>query len=475
MNDFLQYILYLFHRGVRFAVPAVLLCVVGLAAAWGIARKQGRSFPWKKAAALLLLIAWLGLTLFVTLFRGEPGYRQWNFHLFLAWKEAWNQFALRVWLNVLLNIALFVPLGILLPLLARIFRRWYVMLLSCFGTSLAIELGQLATGRGMFDVDDLFTNTLGAMVGWGLIMLIWTLREQNPSWKTHCLAYLSIPAALALVLTGIFVSYQMKPYGNLPDAPAMTANLKAVEWELVFTPEDTPTTAQVYQAGRLDGVACEQFATQFAQQVGFTIEDIYYYDDTTWFGNHFTGDFLLVNKLDGTWQYDLGQDTTPVFEAPPEEISPDDILSILRGWGIVVPEGMQLTIQPSEGNGFYTASGAAELVYGTEGEVFYGPLRCSLYYEDGKTELNTIYYDLAALTPCQEEPILSPAQAVQQLQNGRSFQGTLLEYEQVTQVKVLSCTLGWKTDTKGFYQPVYCLELQFQDLGTITDYVAALK
>ena len=105
MNDFLQYILYLFHRGVRFAVPAVLLCVVGLAAAWGIARKQGRSFPWKKAAALLLLIAWLGLTLFVTLFRGEPGYRQWNFHLFLAWKEAWNQFALRVWLNVLLNIA----------------------------------------------------------------------------------------------------------------------------------------------------------------------------------------------------------------------------------------------------------------------------------------------------------------------------------------------------------------------------------
>ena len=208
MNDFLQYILYLFHRGVRFAVPAVLLCVVGLAAAWGIARKQGRSFPWKKAAALLLLIAWLGLTLFVTLFRGEPGYRQWNFHLFLAWKEAWNQFALRVWLNVLLNIALFVPLGILLPLLSRIFRRWYVMLLSGFGISLAIELGQLATGRGMFDVDDLFTNTLGAMVGWGLIMLIRTLMERKPSWKTHCLAYLSIPAALALVLAfalGMFI------------------------------------------------------------------------------------------------------------------------------------------------------------------------------------------------------------------------------------------------------------------------------
>ena len=37
---------------------------------------------------------------------------------------------------------------------------------------LAIELVQLATARGMFDVDDLFTNTLGTMVGWSIVMLI---------------------------------------------------------------------------------------------------------------------------------------------------------------------------------------------------------------------------------------------------------------------------------------------------------------
>ena len=242
MNDFIQYILHLFQRGIYFAVPAILLCVLVLAAAWGIARKKGQPFPWRRAVALLLLISWLGLTLFVTLFRGEPGFRQWNFHLFLAWREAWNQFALRAWLNVLLNIALFVPLGMLLPLLSRMFQTWYVMLLAGFGSSLAIELGQLVTARGMFDVDDLFTNTLGAMVGWSVVMLLWTLLERKTGWKPHCLAYLSVPAALALVLVGIFVGYAVKPYGNLQDAPAVTANLKNVQWKLEFTPEDEPVT-----------------------------------------------------------------------------------------------------------------------------------------------------------------------------------------------------------------------------------------
>ena len=195
--------------------------------------------------------------------------------------------------NVLLNIALFVPLGILLPLLSRVFRKWYAVLPTGFGFSLAIELGQLATARGMFDVDDLFTNTLGTMVGWSIVMLVLSVLERKNGWKGQSLVYLSVPMALILVLAGIFVGYAVKPYGNLQDAPAVTANLKNVQWELEFTPQDEPVTAWVYEVGRLDQAACEQFGTQFAQKVGFSVEDIYYYDDTIWFGNHSSGDFLL--------------------------------------------------------------------------------------------------------------------------------------------------------------------------------------
>ena len=102
-------------------------------------------------------------------------------------------------------------------------------------------------------------------------------------------------------------------------------------------------------------------------------------------------------------------------------------------------------------------------------------MQCDLHYQDGKTELDQIDYRIVTLLPCREESILSPAQAVQELYDGHSFYGEILEYYQVPQVTVLSCALEWKTDTKGFYQPVYRLELQLQDQGIMTDYVSALK
>ena len=73
---------------------------------------------------------------------------------------------------MLLNIALFIPLGALLPLLAGPFRKWYAALAAGFGTTLAIESAQYMLGRGMFDVDDLFLNTLGGIFGYVLMRLL---------------------------------------------------------------------------------------------------------------------------------------------------------------------------------------------------------------------------------------------------------------------------------------------------------------
>lgn len=59
---------------------------------------------------------------------------------FLAFWEVWNNFTLQIWLNPLLNIAMFLPLGVLLPLAVKHFRRWFWMLTAGVGTSLVIEL-----------------------------------------------------------------------------------------------------------------------------------------------------------------------------------------------------------------------------------------------------------------------------------------------------------------------------------------------
>ncbi|MFK4467512.1 VanZ family protein [Bacillus sp. RC252] len=73
----------------------------------------------------------------------------------------------------LLNIVLFMPLGFLLPTIWPQFRKMKNTVCAGFFFSLAIELNQLLNNR-ITDIDDLFTNTLGAMVGYVLYKVLYT-------------------------------------------------------------------------------------------------------------------------------------------------------------------------------------------------------------------------------------------------------------------------------------------------------------
>ncbi|PEA95930.1 hypothetical protein COK25_08035 [Bacillus cereus] len=82
----------------------------------------------------------------------------------------------------LLNIVLFMPLGFLLPTIWPQFRKMKNTVCAGFFFSLAIELNQLLNNR-ITDIDDLFTNTLGAIVGYvlyrALFKMIFTREEKK--------------------------------------------------------------------------------------------------------------------------------------------------------------------------------------------------------------------------------------------------------------------------------------------------------
>ena len=306
----------------RFAVPAALICGLILAVCYTVCRRQGRRFPWGKAVCAVLLVGWAVVTVFVTLLRSEPNEfaaRQCNLQLFLAWREAYQRFTLQIWLNVLLNIALFVPLGVLLPLLWKPFRKWYAALGAGFGVSLLIELAQLFTGSGMCDVDDLFTNTLGAMLGWCAAMFVLALRQKSRAWPRYC----ALPAAFALALSAIFISYAAQPYGNLRDASVTTTDLSGVRWSVDFALDEDSKTARVYRSQALGNADADRFAAEFAAAHGVEFPDAYYYDDLVIYANHSSGDFLNVTLHDGTWKYSFGRDHTPVFDAPASGVTED--------------------------------------------------------------------------------------------------------------------------------------------------------
>ena len=77
------------------------------------------------------------------------------------------------WRDVLANVVVFVPLGVLLPLVARVRSAPRVLLLG-FLVSLAMETAQflnslVGQGGHIADVNDLLANTLGAPLGYGLL------------------------------------------------------------------------------------------------------------------------------------------------------------------------------------------------------------------------------------------------------------------------------------------------------------------
>lgn len=73
--------------------------------------------------------------------------------------------------NCVLNVILFVPLGVLLPLLWNRFNSLARTALFGIGVSLTVELVQLFTFRTT-DIDDLITNTAGAIIGFFIYKLV---------------------------------------------------------------------------------------------------------------------------------------------------------------------------------------------------------------------------------------------------------------------------------------------------------------
>ena len=81
-------------------------------------------------------------------------------------------------INLAGNVVMFLPLGLFLPVMWPKLARFFRFLAVCFLLILTVELVQLATLLGSFDVDDLILNLLGAALGFWLLKL-WQMRREK--------------------------------------------------------------------------------------------------------------------------------------------------------------------------------------------------------------------------------------------------------------------------------------------------------
>lgn len=449
MSEFFEYVLWQLQNSLVLVLLACIAAAAAIGATYCLHRRKykgEKKFPWGRSVLWLMLLGYLVIVLYATVLRGSGGYRDWNVYLFRAWREAWNNFSARNWGNVLLNIAMFVPLGFLLPLLGKKFRRWYVTIPAGFGVSLAIELTQLALKKGICDVDDLFCNGLGAMTGFFAVMALLSLFGKTGRRLKPVLGYLGLMLVPVAAIGGIFAVYHFQEYGNFPDAAAYRVSLEHLDWSVACDLPDSAGEVPVYRARAMSKADCDAVAERMAGLIGAEVDMVSYYQEMAYY--NLTNGVVKVNYYDGGYEF-------RVFHLPFEVgAEPDrgDVEKALEPYAIAVPES---AVFAAEEDGWYSFT-CDQVV---DGDLMLdGTLRV-------RHEVTEVYAHLAIenyliqYAHYKDVEILSPAEAYQKVLRGDFKYAAALKYDAEGTAILESCTLDYTIDTKGFYQPVYCFEI----------------
>ena len=111
----------------------------------------------RKALIEILIIYTLFILCMTLLFREETNGEHLQLELFWSYKVIGEE-----WLQMLGNVLLFIPLGLLLKSLG--INTWLILLIG-FTFSCSIELLQYVFKLGLCELDDVFHNTLGTLIG----------------------------------------------------------------------------------------------------------------------------------------------------------------------------------------------------------------------------------------------------------------------------------------------------------------------
>lgn len=97
----------------------------------------------------------------------EQGNWNYNFDFFKTIKQQFSHIH-SIWaiINLLGNVIAFIPLGYFIKVIYCSKKKLLYFLFLCITSIIAIEIFQFLTLVGSFDVDDIFLNTIGCLIGY---------------------------------------------------------------------------------------------------------------------------------------------------------------------------------------------------------------------------------------------------------------------------------------------------------------------
>lgn len=161
---------------------------------WFFGQKQGKTLKKETKRIIqtlgkVLFVLYVLALIYFLFFSEEYGRvaieeRQYRYNLvpfveirrFWVYRKQLGFFA--VFTNLFGNVAGFLPFGFMLPVISERMRSGWMIILSGFGLSVTVEVIQLITKVGCFDVDDMILNTTGAVLGYLLFFICNHLRRK---------------------------------------------------------------------------------------------------------------------------------------------------------------------------------------------------------------------------------------------------------------------------------------------------------
>lgn len=165
MDDLVPYLEPTIPDYIWYACFGFVSVVALLAVRFCVSRRN--AFRW---VVFSVLLAYMALVYSNTVFLRDA-MEEAKYELKLFWSYCLQEDGSRHYMENLLNVVLFVPIGVLCGCLSGKVR-WWMVLLFAFGISASIETLQLVMKRGIFEFDDQLHNTLGAMVGYVMCVIV---------------------------------------------------------------------------------------------------------------------------------------------------------------------------------------------------------------------------------------------------------------------------------------------------------------
>lgn len=371
-----------------------------------------------------------------------------NLNFLSDYLNVWYSWSLTSLLLLILNILMLVPLGFLLPLISKKFNSVKKILLVAFTFTAFIELFQLITRRGIFELSDLLNNTIGALIGYFIVRVFLELKESKKVSKYAIIKAFMIPGMYIVIFIGVIIFYNTKEFGNLNMNPAEYTDVSNVKIYSDIDFSDTEDKASVFynvnsnnrkRALDIIKILNENFNVPSLKKKGMDGDNIQYAFETT--SDSMYSMTYFYKK--GTWSLNnfINDENSKLSDNAIHEIE-----KLLKTTNLI-PEN--ITLKYDENNFLRWNSNNID-IKNNKTDFIDGTIMIS---NSVSGKIQNLYYELTDNKYVRDIEIISPQDAFEAIKKGNFY--SYNPFNPGDEIQITDFEISYMYDSKGYYQPVY--------------------